>query len=111
PCLESSLWLFLVGDRVARANEAESEFNDEFYAGLKAIFERIVHSDGTIAWLSRDGLLVNGAAFPLTWMDAELAGVAATPRRGLAVELQALWIAASGVMARLAEARGDVALA
>lgn len=111
PCLESSLWLFLVGDRVARASKDEVDFGEELYTGLKAIFLRIIRSDGTIAWLSQDGLLVNGAAFPLTWMDAELAGVAATPRRGLAVELQALWVAASAVMARLAEERGDLALA
>jgi predicted glycogen debranching enzyme len=107
PCLESSLWLFLIGERVARMSATEPEFILAWYTGIAGIYDRIVDSDGTIAWLSSEGLLVNSAAFPLTWMDAEIDGVIATPRRGLAVELQALWIVACDVMSRFAESQGD----
>ena len=111
PCLDSSLWLFVIGERVVEAGEPDATFHNEWYRCIETIFRRIVDSDGTIVWLSVEGLLVNGAPFPLTWMDAELGGVAATPRRGLAVELQALWIVACDTMKRFAERVGDVALA
>lgn len=111
PCLESSLWLFVVGEKVAQLSEGEYRFMDEWFRGMEAIYQRITRSDGTIAWLSNDGLLANGASFPLTWMDAEVAGTVATPRRGLAVELQALWYASCEILSRHAELRGDHALA
>jgi glycogen debranching enzyme len=40
----------------------------------------------------RDGLLKQGAAgYQLTWMDAKVEGWVVTPRRGKAVEINALW--------------------
>ena len=40
----------------------------------------------------RDGLLVQGAeGYQLTWMDAKVDGWVVTPRRGKAVEINALW--------------------
>src|SRR6185295_13504305 len=39
-----------------------------------------------------DGLLIQGAeGYPLTWMDAKCDGWVVTPRRGKAVEINALW--------------------
>ncbi len=39
-----------------------------------------------------DGLLTQGTPdFPLTWMDAKVQGWVVTPRRGKAVEINALW--------------------
>lgn len=60
-----------------------------------------------------DGLLTQGAAgLALTWMDAVIHGAPVTPRRGKAVELNALWInglAALGAMRdRLGRDRGDL---
>src|SRR6476619_3615871 len=41
---------------------------------------------------SRDGLLAEGAeGYQLTWMDAKMGDWVVTPRRGKAVELNALW--------------------
>ncbi len=111
PCLESSLWLFLIGERVVQESPVDPSFAEEWYNGIQAIFRRIVESDHNIAWLTPEGLLANGAAFPLTWMDAEVAGTVATPRRGLAVEIQALWIAACEVLKRQAEQRAELDLA
>ena len=61
----------------------------QLWATLKTIVDN--HEEGAAFGirLDRDGLLAHGPR--LTWMDAEVAGVAVTPRAGKAVEIQALW--------------------
>jgi predicted glycogen debranching enzyme len=61
----------------------------QLWATLKAIVDS--HEEGAAFGirLDRDGLLAHGPR--LTWMDAEVAGAAVTPRTGKAVEIQALW--------------------
>ena len=52
-----------------------------------------------------DGLLTQGVAgYSLTWMDAVVDGVPVTPRRGKAVELNALWINGLAALAELRRA-------
>jgi predicted glycogen debranching enzyme len=54
-----------------------------------------------------DGLLTQGAdGKALTWMDAVVGGSAVTPRRGKAVELNALWINGLAMLGRLRERLG-----
>src|SRR5262249_22193018 len=49
-----------------------------------------------------DGLLTQGVdGLALTWMDAVVNGAAVTPRRGKAVELNALWVNGLGALAEL----------
>jgi glycogen debranching enzyme len=63
-------------------------------------------------WLSADGLLVNGAdGIALTWMDARVGAEPVTPRRGIAIEQQALYTQATGTLATLAEEAGNPKLA
>ena len=61
------------------------------------------HLDGTdfgIKVDSRDGLLAQGAeGYQLTWMDAKVGDWVVTPRRGKAVEINALWYNALCCMA------------
>jgi predicted glycogen debranching enzyme len=111
PCVDASLWLYLSAHAVMNQCRADEEFCADVYAVLVSLFRRIVGGDRTIAWLSAEGLLVNGAEFPLTWMDATHAERVYTPRRGLAVEFQALWVKACEILASEAEARGDSGLA
>src|SRR3954470_23084489 len=63
------------------------------YPTLKRIVE--CHTRGTrfgIRVDDRDGLLTQGAeGYQLTWMDAKVDGWVVTPRRGKAVEINALW--------------------
>ena len=61
----------------------------ELWESLKDIVES--HIKGTLfnIHMDNDGLLAHGPR--LTWMDAEIDGVAVTPRAGKAVEIQALW--------------------
>ncbi len=53
------------------------------------------HLDGTLFGIKvdpRDGLLTQGAeGYALTWMDAKVGDWVVTPRRGKAVEINALW--------------------
>ena len=56
----------------------------------------------------RDGLLIQGAdGYQLTWMDAKVDGWVVTPRRGKAVEINALWYNALRLLDRwLRDERG-----
>jgi predicted glycogen debranching enzyme len=67
---------------------------------LKAIIAH--HEKGTLfnIHLDNDGLLAHGSR--LTWMDAFVDGEDVTPRRGKAVEIQALWYNALKTMELLA---------
>ena len=48
----------------------------------------------------RDGLLIQGAeGYQLTWMDAKVGDWVVTPRRGKAVEINALWYNALRLLA------------
>lgn len=54
-----------------------------------------------------DGLLCQGEeGYQLTWMDAKVEGWVVTPRRGKAVEINALWYNALRLMERWAEEDG-----
>ena len=70
------------------------------YPALQQIVE--CHIRGTrfgIRVDERDGLLTQGAeGFQLTWMDAKVDGWVVTPRRGKAVEINALWFNALKLM-------------
>jgi predicted glycogen debranching enzyme len=55
-----------------------------------------------------DGLLTQGApGYPLTWMDAKVGDWVVTPRRGKAVEINALWYNALCLMAEWLRQDGD----
>jgi predicted glycogen debranching enzyme len=69
------------------------------------------HKRGTnfgIAMDPEDGLLRQGAeGYQLTWMDAKVDGWVVTPRRGKAVEINALWYNALSLLARWQCEEGD----
>ena len=79
---------------------------------LREIFQR--HVEGTrfgIGVDPKDGLLTQGEeGYQLTWMDAKVDGWVVTPRRGKAVEINALFYNALVVLARfLREEDGEAA--
>jgi predicted glycogen debranching enzyme len=56
-----------------------------------------------------DGLLAQGAeGYQLTWMDAKVDGWVVTPRRGKAVEINALWYNALRILEQLLRQEGDI---
>ncbi|HET9598966.1 MAG TPA: amylo-alpha-1,6-glucosidase [Anaeromyxobacteraceae bacterium] len=106
---DATLWLFHALDRyVVRTGDRAT------LRRLLPAMEAIVaaHRRGTRFGIGEDpadGLLRQGAeGYQLTWMDAKCDGWVVTPRRGKAVEINALWYNALSVFARwLGEERGD----
>jgi predicted glycogen debranching enzyme len=76
---------------------------------LRSIIEN--HQKGTLFGISmnQNGLLSHGAG--LTWMDAKVGTTEITPRKGMAVEIQALWYNTLRIMQLLAGKFGEVELA
>jgi predicted glycogen debranching enzyme len=108
---DATLWFFHAIDRYVAATSDR--------ALLQSLLTRLTemvdhHLTGTrfgIGVDTRDGLLRQGAeGYQLTWMDAKLGDWVITPRRGKAVEINALWYNALKLMEEwLDEARGEAA--
>lgn len=109
---DATLWFFhalsrylaVTGDRLTL---------ETIYPKLAAIVD--AHVRGTRFGIHvdpDDGLLCQGEpGYQLTWMDAKVDGWVVTPRRGKAVEINALWFNALSLMAGWAHERGDGAAA
>ncbi|MEJ7932238.1 amylo-alpha-1,6-glucosidase [Ramlibacter sp. AN1015] len=89
---DATLWLFHAIDRYQAATGDQALLRDALPT-LRSIIEH--HLRGTrfgIGVDPDDGLLRQGeAGYQLTWMDAKVDGWVVTPRRGKAVELNALF--------------------
>lgn len=111
--VDSSLWLFESVRELVKLTGPEDEFvQQKMLPVLIGIFDRVTRPTPTLVWLTPEGLLETGGdAEPLTWMDSFARGQLVTPRRGLAVELQALWSRGCDTLARLAEQQGNTQLA
>ncbi|MEM3597046.1 MAG: amylo-alpha-1,6-glucosidase [Candidatus Bathyarchaeia archaeon] len=73
---------------------------EHLWETLKAMVEGLIGGKTHGIRVDHDGLVLHDAQ--LTWMDAVVDGQAVTPRRGKAVEVQALWFNALKVMELLA---------
>jgi predicted glycogen debranching enzyme len=113
PTVDGSLWLFEAVRLLLQFSPEAADFvHSEMYPYLVDIFERVSRSPGELVWLTADGLVTSHSdTEPVTWMDSRAKGEAVTPRHGLAVELQALWVGACGTLESLARRQGDAALA
>ena len=89
---DATLWFFHAVDRYV-ALTGDRAMLDRLLPTLVEILER--HRAGTRFGISvdaKDGLLRQGApGYALTWMDAKVGDWVVTPRRGKAVEINALW--------------------
>ena len=107
---DASLWFFHAVDRYVEASRDHLTLA-LLYPTLKQIVD--CHVRGTRFGIhvdQRDGLLIQGADdVQLTWMDAKVDGWVVTPRRGKAVEINALWFNALRLMERWAPGQGDEA--
>jgi predicted glycogen debranching enzyme len=108
---DATLWFLHAVDRHVTAT-GDADLAAELVKPLDEVVRH--HLDGTrygIRVDQADGLLTQGAnGHALTWMDAVVGGTAITPRRGKAVELNALWIngiAALAALRRRAGLSGD----
>jgi len=98
---DATLWFFHALERHAQVTGYWS-LVQEVVPVMREIVE--AHLRGTrfgIAVDPADGLLRQGAeGYQLTWMDAKVDGWVVTPRRGKAVEINALWYNALCLLAR-----------
>jgi predicted glycogen debranching enzyme len=105
---DATLWLFH-----AIARYLACSHDDLTLSALYPTLKRIVaaHVQGTHFGIHvdpADDLLTQGAeGYQLTWMDAKVDDWVVTPRRGKAVEINALWYNALRVMEQWAAERGD----
>jgi predicted glycogen debranching enzyme len=88
---DATLWFFHATDRYLQLTG-----DDDILEILLPRFREIIneHIKGTLYGIKvdDDGLLKQGDRYhPLTWMDAKLGDWIVTPRRGKAVEINALW--------------------
>ena len=102
---DATLWFFHALERYLAVTRDE-----DMLVEMLPVMHRIIdaHEQGTkfgIGMDPRDSLLTQGAeGFQLTWMDAKVDGWVVTPRRGKAVEINALWHNALCNTARWTEA-------
>ncbi len=97
---DATLWYFHAIERYL-ALTGDRALLRELLPGLQEIFR--FHLQGTrfgIRVDPEDGLLTQGlAGYQLTWMDAKVGEWVVTPRRGKAVEINALWYNALRLLA------------
>jgi predicted glycogen debranching enzyme len=105
---DASLWFFHAVHRYLRSTGDRSTLI-QLLPKLKSIFEH--HVRGTrfgIGVDPADGLITQGEeGYQLTWMDAKVDGWVVTPRRGKAVEINALWYNALCLLAGWLRDEGD----
>jgi predicted glycogen debranching enzyme len=110
PSPDATLWFFEAARALMeRVGVQDTLLRTRLYPKLKRAFVRLKsRKQRALMWVTSEGLLANGAADrPLTWMDAQAQQWIVTPRRGLAVEHQALWTKACETLALLAQAYGE----
>ncbi|HEY4106978.1 MAG TPA: amylo-alpha-1,6-glucosidase [Polyangiaceae bacterium] len=113
PVPDATLLLFeLARELRLRLPARDPLLKAQLYPALVRTFLRVRSRHKRIVWLSQDGLVANGApSVGLTWMDAHIGADPITPRRGLAVELQAMWSRGTETLAGLAREYGHDRLA
>jgi predicted glycogen debranching enzyme len=105
---DASLWFFHAMHRYLLATDDRSTLR-QVLPKLVSIFEH--HRNGTLFGIGvdpADGLIKQGQeGYQLTWMDAKVDDWVVTPRRGKAVEINALWYNALSLLAGWLREEGD----
>jgi predicted glycogen debranching enzyme len=105
---DATLWFFHAASRYV-----EMSGDRDTLHRLLPMFEEVIalHERGTrfgIRVDPADGLLLQGEPdLQLTWMDAKVGNLVVTPRRGKAVEINALWYNALRLMEEWTHSEGD----
>ncbi|HEY0376450.1 MAG TPA: amylo-alpha-1,6-glucosidase [Pyrinomonadaceae bacterium] len=106
--VDATLWYFEAVRALLRYTGDEEFVRAKLYDVLVGIIDWHVRGTRYHIHVDSDGLLYSGAeGAQLTWMDAKVGDWVVTPRRGKAVEIQALWHNALRVMEDLARRFGD----
>jgi predicted glycogen debranching enzyme len=104
---DASLWFFHAVDRYVRVTGDRSLLPDVWPTLVDIVHWHFKGTHFGIQVDAQDGLLRQGqGGYPLTWMDAKVGDWVVTPRRGKAVEVNALWFNALTLMAEWGDALG-----
>lgn len=88
---DATLWYFHAIDRYVEVT-GDSDIVEFLLPKLREIIDSHIRGTRFGIHMDEDGLLIQGEEnFALTWMDAKMGDWIVTPRRGKAVEINALW--------------------
>ncbi len=106
---DATLWFFHAVERYVRRTNDQTTLMHLLPTMIDIIDWHVKGTKFGIGVDPKDGLLRQGAeGYQLTWMDAKVDGWVVTPRRGKAVEINALWYNALRLLEGwLSEVRGD----
>jgi predicted glycogen debranching enzyme len=107
---DATLWFFHAVSRYLACSGDELLLRSLYPTFQKIVDAHLTGTDFGIHVDPADGLLAEGApGYQLTWMDAKVDDWVVTPRRGKAVEINALWYNALRLMAEWAIEMEDAA--
>ena len=105
--IDATLWYFHAIARYVEVTGDRSILQQLFPALASVVEHHLAGTRFDIHIDPADGLIAASAeGYQLTWMDAKVDGWVVTPRRGKAVEIQALWYNALKLMAQWGEQLG-----
>jgi glycogen debranching enzyme len=105
---DATLWFFHAMDRYVSVTGDRTTLRQALPTFLSIVDHHLHGTRFNIGVDPADGLLRQGTeGYPLTWMDAKVEGWVVTPRRGKAVELNALFYNALRLMERWMREEGD----
>lgn len=106
---DATLWFFHAVDRYL-AYTNDEDFLEYILPKFQQIIDHHMHGTRFGIKMDDDGLLMQGQeGYQLTWMDAKVGEWVVTPRRGKAVEINALWYNALKLMEKWTGRHSDVA--
>jgi len=102
--VDASLWFVLTAQELLDRNVVNANDRQRLEQAMLAIVNGYARGTRYGIAADHDGLLAAGApGVQLTWMDAKVGDWVVTPRRGKAVEIQALWLNALDCAVRIAK--------
>jgi predicted glycogen debranching enzyme len=105
---DATLWFFHALDRYLKATDDQVTLEVLLPKMHDIVRQHLRGTSFNIRVDPKDGLLAQGAeGYQLTWMDAKCDGWVVTPRRGKAVEINALWYNALRLLEGWTRASGD----
>jgi predicted glycogen debranching enzyme len=105
---DATLWFFHAVQRYVETSGDQLTLSLLYPTLARIVEAHVKGTDFGIRVDEADGLLTQGApGYQLTWMDAKVDDWVVTPRRGKAVEINALWFNALTLMEKWARDIGD----
>ncbi|MBP3547199.1 MAG: glycogen debranching enzyme family protein [Alistipes sp.] len=106
PMADAPLWFFYALQQL-EAHIGQKELWAKYGEAMKGILEVYRRGFSDEVRMHDNGLIWASAERPLTWMGTIVDGQPLTPRRGYAVEIQALWYNAVEFTLAVAKKQGD----